>query len=74
MIIIIIRNNKEDVLMTHTCNQQYSRCVVVTRATPTREKVASKDLLGQQGQLTIEHANEDYSLRITKSGKLILTK
>lgn len=36
-------------------------------------EVESRALLGPQGQLVIQHDNRRYVLRITKSGKLILT-
>jgi hemin uptake protein HemP len=36
--------------------------------------VPSRQLLGEQGQLHIEHQGERYVLRITRQGKLILTK
>lgn len=36
-------------------------------------RMQSCDLLGDGGQLTIEHAGREYRLRITSNGKLILT-
>lgn len=41
--------------------------------TPAPREVESRELLGPQGQLVIQHDNRRYVLRITKSGKLILT-
>ena len=38
------------------------------------ERVPSNHLLLTNNKLIIEHAGEDYILRITKAGKLILTK
>ncbi|MCK9532967.1 MAG: hemin uptake protein HemP [Gammaproteobacteria bacterium] len=38
------------------------------------ERVSSDQLLGNRGQLTIVHRGETYSLRVTRNGKLILTK
>jgi hemin uptake protein HemP len=35
---------------------------------------SSTDLLGEQGQLRIVHKGEQYILRLTRLGKLILTK
>jgi hemin uptake protein HemP len=32
------------------------------------------ELVGPHGRVTISHAGEDYVLRITRNGKLILTK
>ena len=45
-----------------------------TGARPTPRRIPSKHLLGEQGQLHIEHQGERYVLRITRQGKLILTK
>jgi hemin uptake protein HemP len=36
-------------------------------------RVASERLLGDRGELVIEHNGRDYRLRLTQSGKLILT-
>lgn len=36
--------------------------------------VRAQDLLGTSSVLVIEHASERYLLRLTKNGKLILTK
>lgn len=36
--------------------------------------IPSEQLLGENGQLHIEHQGERYVLRITRQGKLILTK
>lgn len=44
----------------------------LTAATAGR-KVRSGDLLGDRGELTIVHAGREYRLRLTQSGKLILT-
>ena len=37
-------------------------------------RIESSQLLGQTGQLIIDHAGQDYRLRITSNGKLLLTK
>ncbi len=37
------------------------------------ERVRSRDLLRDGGQLIIEHAGREYRLRVTSNGKLILT-
>ena len=39
-----------------------------------RRVVTSLELLGNGNELIIEHAGEEYRLRITKQEKLILTK
>jgi hemin uptake protein HemP len=36
-------------------------------------RVASQRLLGERGELVIEHNGREYRLRLTQSGKLILT-
>lgn len=43
---------------------------------PSRSKpmIKSKDLLGDEGWVLIEHNDQHYLLRQTQSGKLILTK
>jgi len=38
-----------------------------------RERVMSKQLLGERGELIIEHHGREYRLRRTQNGKLILT-
>jgi hemin uptake protein HemP len=37
------------------------------------ERVMSKKLLGERGELIIEHDGREYRLRRTQNGKLILT-
>jgi hemin uptake protein HemP len=41
---------------------------------PIRRAVASDDLFQGLRELVILHRNEEYRLRITRAGKLILTK
>ena len=36
-------------------------------------RVVSNRLLGERGELVIEHNGREYRLRLTQSGKLILT-
>ena len=43
-------------------------------ALSARKRVSSKDLFGPLRELVIEHVGEEYRLRITSQGKLILTK
>jgi len=53
-----------------------------TRTPPAREvprrsvlqRVSSCDLLKDAREMVIEHAGEEYRLRLTSKGKLILTK
>lgn len=39
-----------------------------------RKRLASNDLFGDAREILIEHAGQEYRLRITRQGKLILTK
>ena len=41
---------------------------------PCPAMIRSEDLLGQQREILIIHAQEVYRLRLTRNGKLILTK
>jgi hemin uptake protein HemP len=48
-------------------------------ATPERNRktltrVTSAELLGQSREVIIEHGGDEYRLRLTSQGKLILTK
>lgn len=42
--------------------------------TPIKRRVTSHDLMAGQRELVIEHGDDEYRLRITGKGKLILTK
>jgi hemin uptake protein HemP len=39
-----------------------------------RQRLNSADLFGTAREVVIEHAGEEYRLRLTRQGKLILTK
>lgn len=39
-----------------------------------RKRVSSRDLFGAMREVVIDHVGEEYRLRITSQGKLILTK
>lgn len=41
---------------------------------PQVRRIASRELMGTSGQLIIRHAGDEYHLRVTSKGKLILTK
>ncbi|MGH8491283.1 MAG: hemin uptake protein HemP [Gammaproteobacteria bacterium] len=46
-----------------------------TRApAPPKRRLASRDLLAGRDEVIIEHAGQEYHLRHTRAGKLILTK
>ena len=36
-------------------------------------RIESRELLGPSGQIIIDHGGQDYRLRITSNGKLLLT-
>jgi hemin uptake protein HemP len=40
----------------------------------SRKRINSRELFGPLRELVIEHVGEEYRLRITNQGKLILTK
>lgn len=44
----------------------------ITQATQPR--LHSKELFGSAREIVIEHAGDEYRLRLTRQGKLILTK
>lgn len=45
-----------------------------SKKTESPSRISSSDILNTHGRLIIEHNDEEYILRITRSGKLILTK
>ena len=49
--------------------QPYSRTARIVD-----ETVDSRELLGTEGKVVIEHDSMKYELRLTRQGKLILTK
>ncbi|MDD2737507.1 hemin transporter HemP [Methylomonas lenta] len=55
-------------------NQQYSTEPSKPEPTGNRRKFSSKQLFAAQNEIVIEHMGEEYRLRITSNGKLILTK
>jgi hemin uptake protein HemP len=56
--------------------QLSSNRIPVPTAAPARElkRVSTDDLIGPAREVLIRHAGCDYRLRITRQGKLILTK
>ena len=57
-----------------TCATQEPQKDHTPHPLPNDRRVDSKTLLGQEGRLIIEHAEQRYLLRQTQAGKLILTK
>ncbi|MBI1329989.1 MAG: hemin uptake protein HemP [Alphaproteobacteria bacterium] len=37
-------------------------------------RIAVQEIVGEGGEAILEHKGEDYRLRVTRNGKLILTK
>ncbi|WP_370869964.1 hemin uptake protein HemP [Methylobacter sp.] len=46
----------------------------VTGSQPVRQRLQSTELFGTAREIVIEHVGEEYRLRLTRQGKLILTK
>lgn len=46
----------------------------ITHIAPTDRRINSQTLLGEEGRVVIEHKGQQYLLRQTNAGKLILTK
>lgn len=51
-----------------------SKPAVSPAARASKSCVSAMELMGSARELLIEHAGEEYRLRITRNGKLILTK
>jgi len=49
-------------------------CTSMSETLVPRLRLHSKELLGSAHEIVIEHAVEEYRLRLTRQGKLILTK
>lgn len=54
--------------------QQDSATAADKPSVGARRRLSSRELFGETRELVIEHADEEYRLRITSQGKLILTK
>lgn len=57
-----------------TCEKQQQHKDNTPRPLPSDRRVDSQTLLGQEGRVIIEHGEQQYLLRQTLAGKLILTK
>lgn len=51
-----------------------ARAVIVRQRQGSQNRVASQELLGADDIIVIEHSGQEYFLRQTRAGKLILTK
>jgi hemin uptake protein HemP len=59
--------------MEHEDGPDKDRKPVAQPGTRPVPRISSRDLMRQQSELIIEHDGREYRLRITQSGKLILT-
>ena len=53
---------------------QRDQQAAVPPAAKTQRTISSRDLFGSDRLVIIRHEQEDYRLRVTATGKLILTK
>jgi hemin uptake protein HemP len=63
--------------MTHSLNKspmQRLDCAESRDQNASSPRITSQKLFATQNEVVIEHNGEDYRLRITSNGKLILTK
>ncbi len=60
--------------MNQQATAQFSRCIVISTKEGEMERILSQQLFGNSAKLAIEHNDQQYYLRITRNGKLILTK
>lgn len=62
--------------MNTTCPKIASTCLETGSRTAliVNEVVDSRQLLGSAGKVIIEHESMQYELRLTRQGKLLLTK
>jgi hemin uptake protein HemP len=49
-------------------------CINESAAQALRPRLHSSELFGTAREIVIEHAGDEYRLRLTRQGKLILTK
>jgi hemin uptake protein HemP len=57
-----------------TCNPRQSAAAMDGTSSGKKPRIESDDLFQGSSEVVIVHQNEEYNLRITKNGKLILTK
>jgi hemin uptake protein HemP len=63
--------------MTNENNKNFRRQSLMIEgreSTPERRRFSSRGLFGTQNEIVIDHHDDEYRLRITSNGKLILTK
>ena len=52
----------------------YLRQAPAAEGAASRKRLSSRELFGAMREIVIDHVGEEYRLRITSQGKLILTK
>jgi hemin uptake protein HemP len=52
----------------------FSRLDLASESKGIRKRIDSRELFGAVREVVIDHVGEEYRLRITNQGKLILTK
>jgi hemin uptake protein HemP len=63
--------------MNNDKNKNFHQRRIVTvkqEPVPERRRVSSSELFGAHNEVVIDHHDDEYRLRITSNGKLILTK
>lgn len=78
LFVIMIINTKLIIILYHYAMQPTDLTDTCKRYTPHPEpedrRIDSNVLLGSEGRVVIEHDGQQYLLRQTQAGKLILTK
>ncbi|WAK03688.1 hemin uptake protein HemP [Methylobacter sp. YRD-M1] len=63
--------------MNNENNKNFRRQSLLTEdheSAHERRRFSSRELFGTQNEIVIDHHDDEYRLRITSNGKLILTK
>jgi len=63
-----------NISMSNASNRQPGTEITVEPALPQPETIRSRELFAGRNEVHIRHDTELYRLRVTKNGKLILTK
>jgi hemin uptake protein HemP len=57
-----------------TASAGVKSCTNLIKTKAQQARLHSKELFGTAHEIVIEHAGDEYRLRLTRQGKLILTK
>lgn len=74
MLIIVTLICIIDMPLMDTCAEIENQKDNTPRPLSSDRRIDSQTLLGQEGRVIIEHGEQQYLLRQTQAGKLILTK